>query len=79
VKVLTGAQRCKAVGKYDQKLKVRIIVRGQTDTMIRPCCAIKTTATWQSSEIRVSVLEGIDFTLCFYFELPLTCFYQIRL
>jgi len=39
--------------------------------VLRPCCAIKSMATWQSSEIRVSILLEINVTLRFYFELPL--------
>ena len=39
--------------------KVGIIVSGQTDTVLRPCCAIRSTTTWQSSEIQVSILLGL--------------------
>jgi len=65
--------------KYDQKLKVGIIVRGQAVAVLIPCCAIKGTETWQCNEIRVSALLGINITLRFYFELRLTCSYLIGL
>jgi len=52
--------------KYDQKPDVEIIVRSQTVTVLRPCCATKEHDNLATSEIRVSILLGIGVIARFY-------------
>jgi len=53
---------------------VEINVRGHRVTVLRPRCAIKSTATWQRTEIRVSILLGIKVAMRFHVELWLSCY-----
>jgi len=58
---------------------VEINVHGHTVTVLRPRCAIKSTATWQRTEIRVPILLGIEVAVRFCVELWLSCSYRIGL
>jgi len=56
---LIGSKHCKAVGEVWPETRSRDYRSRSDSYLLRSCCAIKSTATWQWSEIWVSILLGI--------------------